>query len=156
MRERVGLYSPSLDYMACPFCNIISKEAPAHIVARQKRVIAFMDINPVSVGHALVVPRAHEERWTRLDSEDDATAMTCAQQVGRAVQKAFDDVAGVNLLATEGEAAGQEVLHAHIHVIPRRAGDGVRFKMPSNADMGTVENLKESAKRIQTNMDLNK
>ena len=138
--------------MACPFCNIISEEAPAHIVAEQERVIAFMDINPVSVGHALVVPRAHEERWTRLDSEDAAAAMACAQQVGRAVQKAFDDVAGVNLLATEGEAAGQDVLHAHIHVIPRRPGDGVRFKMPTDAGMRTHEILKEDAELIRSSI----
>jgi len=134
--------------MACPFCNIISKEAPAYIVAEQKRVIAFMDINPVSAGHALVVPRAHEERWTRLDSEDAAAAVACAQQVGRAVQKAFDDVVGVNLLATEGKAAGQEVLHAHIHVIPRQAGDDVRFGLSGGTDMQAPKVLRNNAERI--------
>jgi len=108
-----------------------------------------MDIHPISEGHALVVPRVHEEYWTDLDSRDAAALMACAQQIGKALQQAFEDVTGVNLLAAGGKAAGQEICHAHIHVIPRRPEDGIRCGQ-SNLLKDSGIGIEESANQLRT------
>ena len=106
----------------CIFCAIVAGELPATVIAADERAIAFMDINPATRGHALVIPRAHTQDIHDIGAEDLAAVIALAQIVaGRARRNLGAD--GVNLMHSAGRAAWQTVFHFHIHVIPRYSGD---------------------------------
>jgi histidine triad (HIT) family protein len=102
----------------CIFCGIVAGKLPSTTIAQTERVIAFMDINPVTPGHALIVPRSHATDLFDITSEDLAARAQLAQQIAnRAKDRLGAD--GINLLNCTGEAAWQTVFHFHLHVIPR-------------------------------------
>ncbi len=102
----------------CIFCGIVAGEISSTTIAQSERVIAFMDINPVTPGHALALPRSHATDLFDIATDDLAACVHLAQQIaGRAKNRLGAD--GVNLLNCSGEAAKQSVFHFHIHVIPR-------------------------------------
>lgn len=102
----------------CIFCGIVAGDISSTTIARNERAIAFMDINPVTPGHALVVSRSHATDLFDVTADDLAASVRLAQQVaGRAKDRLGAD--GANLLNCSGDAAFQTVLHFHIHVIPR-------------------------------------
>jgi histidine triad (HIT) family protein len=102
----------------CIFCGIVAGEVASTTIAQSERAIAFMDINPATPGHALVVPRSHATDLFDVTADDLAACARLAQQVaGRAKDRLGAD--GVNLLVCSGEAAWQTVFHFHIHVILR-------------------------------------
>jgi histidine triad (HIT) family protein len=106
----------------CIFCAIVAGELPATVIASDERAIAFMDINPATRGHALVIPRAHSQDIHDIAAEDLAAVSALAQIVaGRARSQLGAD--GVNLMHSAGVAAWQTVFHFHIHVIPRYVDD---------------------------------
>ena len=101
-------------------------ELPAAVVASDARALAFLDINPATRGHTLVIPRAHVQDIHEIDTDDLAAATALAQTIaGRARERLGAD--GVNLLHSSGSAAWQTVFHFHIHVIPRYLGDPLRL-----------------------------
>lgn len=118
---------------ACIFCAIIAGTAPGSVVYRDDLCVAFMDIQPVNPGHLLVVPLGHAADLAALPPETGAQLMRVAQRLAAAVRGAgaLRDSGvrceGVDLFLADGEAAGQEVFHVHLHVIPRYAGDGFGF-----------------------------
>ena len=110
----------------CIFCKIVAGELPAAVVASDERALAFLDINPATRGHTLVIPRAHVQDIHEIDADDLAAATALAQTIaGRARERLGAD--GVNLLHSSGSAAWQTVFHFHIHVIPRYLGDPLRL-----------------------------
>lgn len=110
----------------CLFCRIIAGELPATIVAEDERTVAFMDINPATRGHALVVPRAHAQDLLSVDSDDLREVIVAAQRLaGRAMERL--GASGVNLINSCGAAAWQTVFHLHVHVIPRYEGDPLQL-----------------------------
>ena len=118
----------------CLFCKIAAGEVPATIVAEDDRTIAFMDINPATRGHALVIPRAHARDVREIDPEDLKAVAAAAQRVAaRVIERLGAD--GVNLLNSSGAAAWQTVFHFHMHVIPRYEGDPLKLPwVPSSGD----------------------
>jgi histidine triad (HIT) family protein len=116
----------------CVFCQIIAGSAPASVVYRDAVCVAFMDIQPVNAGHLLVVPLTHAADLAALEPETGAQLMRVAQRLAAAVRQSGERCEGVDLLLADGEAAGQEVFHVHLHVIPRYAGDGFGFKFGPN------------------------
>lgn len=111
--------------MTCIFCAIAAGDLPSQQIAETERALAFMDINPATRGHALVIPRQHAADLTEIDAEELAHCTVLAQQVARrAIDRLGAD--GVNLVNACGAAAWQTVFHFHIHVVPRYAGrDGL-------------------------------
>lgn len=114
----------------CTFCRILARELTASRVYEDERVLAFLDIAPFSRGHTLVVPKTHEPSFRQLREADAAAVWQAARRVARAMEQALAGCQGVSFLAADGEAAGQEVPHAHLHVVPRREGDGLGFRLP--------------------------
>jgi len=110
----------------CLFCKIVAGELPATRIAEDERTLAFMDINPATRGHALVVPKAHARDLHEIDPEDLAACAHTAQRVGGRARKALG-ADGVNLLNSCGATAWQTVFHFHIHVIPRYTDDPLRL-----------------------------
>jgi histidine triad (HIT) family protein len=111
----------------CLLCDIIAGRLESSQVYADDRVVAFMDIRPVTPGHLLVVPRAHDAGLESLDEDLGAHVFRVAQRMARALRRSGLPCEGVNLFLADGEAAGQEVFHVHLHVFPRTAGDGFRL-----------------------------
>jgi diadenosine tetraphosphate (Ap4A) HIT family hydrolase len=119
---------------ACPFCRIeggrIAWSAPL--------AIAFWDVYPVSLGHALVVPRRHAQSWSELTADEKA-ALTAGIDAIRALIDERYEPHAYNVGFNDGEPAGQTIMHFHVHVIPRYQGDvldprgGVRWVLPDKA-----------------------
>jgi histidine triad (HIT) family protein len=110
----------------CIFCKIVAGEIPATIVDEDERTIAFMDLNPATRGHALVIPRVHAPDLLSIEpAELAATAAAAQRLVVRAKERLKAD--GVNVLNSCGAAAWQTVFHFHLHVIPRYQGDPLRL-----------------------------
>ncbi len=110
----------------CLFCKIASGEIPATRVREDERTIAFMDINPATRGHLLVIPREHAADLLEIGDEDLAACLLAARELAqRAKDKLGAD--GVNLLNSCGRDAWQTVFHFHVHVIPRYVGDPLRL-----------------------------
>jgi histidine triad (HIT) family protein len=111
----------------CTFCKIIKKEFQTKLVYEDDIAIAFMDIQPVNEGHVLVVPKKH---FVTLEDCDEDTAkhlMAVTKKLNNAVSKAVKCEGVLDLIAN-GEAAGQEIFHLHIHIVPRFKNDGFGLK----------------------------
>lgn len=105
------------------FGKIIRGEIPATKVYEDEHCVAFLDISPINIGHTLVVPRVPYKNIFELPEEILAHLFSVAQKIAE-VQKSALGADGVNIMMNNDAAAGQVVFHAHIHVIPRYAGDG--------------------------------
>jgi histidine triad (HIT) family protein len=120
----------------CIFCKIVAGELPATIVDEDARTLAFMDINPATRGHALVIPRAHATDLHEIGPKDLAACATAAQRLaGRMRERLGAD--GVNVINSCGAAAWQTVFHFHLHVVPRYVGDPLELPWvpaPGDAD----------------------
>jgi histidine triad (HIT) family protein len=112
------------------FCRIVAGEAEASFVYRDERVAAFMDTTPVNPGHLLVVPVHHAVCLSDLAPADGARVFEVAQRLVAAIPRSGLKCEGVNLFLADGEQAGQEVWHVHLHVIPSFRGDGFSLKLP--------------------------
>ncbi len=110
--------------MTCIFCKIAKGEIPSEKVVENERAFAFLDIRPLARGHVLVVPKAHAERFADMLPDDAAAVMDLAQHVVRRQAKGLG-LAGATIAVNDGRAAGQEVMHVHVHVVPRDETDGV-------------------------------
>jgi histidine triad (HIT) family protein len=123
----------------CVFCAIVGGQEPASVVFSDDSAVAFLDIHPVNPGHLLVVPRAHAESLGTLDERLGARMFTVAHRLASAVRASGLRCEGVHLSLADGEAAGQEVNHVHLHVVPRFAGDAFRIQAswlrPDRADL---------------------
>jgi diadenosine tetraphosphate (Ap4A) HIT family hydrolase len=113
------------------FCRIVDRaNEPASYVAENDAAVAFLDLHPVNEGHTLVVPRGHAHRLADLDEGSGLAMWRLAVQVGSAIGSSGLRCEGINLLLADGEAAGQEVSHVHLHVLPRWQGDGFGHRFP--------------------------
>ena len=127
---------------ACIFCDILAGKAPSSVVLRDELCWAFLDIQPVNPGHVLVIPTCHASSLAELDEESGSHMFRTAQRLAQALRASGLKCEGVNFFLADGEAAGQEVFHVHLHVIPRYAGDrfGLRFgpeyyNLPTRAEL---------------------
>ena len=109
--------------MDCVFCKIIAGQIPAAKVYEDDRAVAFLDINPINPGHTLVVPKAHYADLLSTPPDLAAHLMTVVQRVAAAVRAAVGGQ-DFNLGLNHGAGAGQSVGHVHLHIMPRRPGDG--------------------------------
>jgi histidine triad (HIT) family protein len=130
----------------CLFCKIVAGEVPATRVREDERTIAFMDINPATRGHLLVIPRAHARDVLEVPDEDLAACLVAAKELAGRLQERFD-AAGVNLLNSCGAAAWQTVFHFHVHVIPRYEGDPLR--LPWSPAPGDPDEIAEAADELR-------
>lgn len=116
----------------CVFCKILAREVPASFVAEDEAAVAFMDLRQAVPGHVLVVPRRHAPMIYDLTPGEGATVMHLAIRVARGLRHVYAP-AGMNLWQSNGVIAGQEVDHFHLHLQPRRRGDGIWNVYPNGA-----------------------
>jgi histidine triad (HIT) family protein len=123
----------------CIFCKILAGELPARIVDEDERTVSFMDINPATRGHVLVIPRRHARDLLSVE-QDDLTAVTAAAARLAARMTERLGAVGVNLINSCGAAAWQTVFHFHVHVIPRYEGDAMRLPwIPAPGDPAEID-----------------
>jgi histidine triad (HIT) family protein len=123
----------------CIFCAIVAGDAPARVVHEGPRTLAFLDINPATRGHALVVPKAHATDLLDASPEDLEAVAGVAQRLARAAVDVLG-ADGVNLLQSTGAAAFQTVFHLHVHVVPRYEGDGIHLPwIPTPGDPDEID-----------------
>jgi histidine triad (HIT) family protein len=130
----------------CLFCKIVAGEIPSTKVYEDERTIAFMDINPGTRGHLLVVPRVHVDDLHEI-SDDDllAVARTARTMAARVLDRLGAD--GVNVIQNNGSAAWQTVFHYHVHVVPRYEDDPIRLPwVPRPGDPGEIAAAAEELK----------
>src|SRR5919202_415849 len=130
----------------CLFCKIVAGEIPATRVHEDERTVAFMDINPATRGHLLVVPRNHARDLLEVDADDLAAVAQAAQRLTRTVQERLG-ADGVNLLNSCGAAAWQTVFHFHVHVIPRYDDDPLR--LPWKPEPGDEDEIAAAAAALR-------
>lgn len=136
--------------MHCIFCAILANKQPSSQVYQDDLCTAFMDIRPVNSGHLLVIPNQHAAYLADLEVETGAQMFRVAQRLATALRKSGLKCEGVNLFLADGEAAGQEVFHTHLHVIPRYRGDGFGFRFPpSYFDLPSRAELDDVSAKIK-------
>ena len=125
----------------CIFCKIIRGEIPSFKLYEDDLTYAFMDINPLNDGHALVIPKYHAENIYATPDEWFGPTMSTVRRIASAVNKVVRPE-GINLLQANGPGAKQSVFHLHMHVIPRYADDGAGMNWEmKHGDMDAIGKL---------------
>jgi histidine triad (HIT) family protein len=130
----------------CLFCKIVAGQIPAQIVDQDEHTISFMDINPWTRGHALVIPREHSRDLLEVGDEDLAACAAAARRLA-ARSKERLNADGVNVLNSCGAAAWQTIFHFHVHVIPRYDDDPL--KLPWVPGPGDEEEIAAAAEQLR-------
>jgi histidine triad (HIT) family protein len=130
----------------CLFCKIVAGEVPSERIAEDDRTVSFMDINPATRGHVLVIPKAHAANLLEIDPDDLTAVALAAQQLAKRVPEALG-AEGVNLINSCGSAAWQTVFHFHLHVIPRYADDPL--KLPWTPAPGDADEIADAASALR-------
>ena len=134
----------------CIFCKILRGEIPSFKIYEDDGVLAFMDVNPLAPGHALVIPKHHARDILETPGEWVGKAFAAAGKVARAVQKTCNPD-GINLLQANGPGAKQSVFHLHVHVIPRFMDDGLTMNWERIP--GDMEDIGKLAEQIAANLE---
>ncbi len=122
---------------SCIFCKIASKQASASIIYEDETAIAFLDIRPLTEGHSLVIPKKHYVDMFDIPEDQLSQVYSVAKQVSKAVKKATN-ADGISIIQQNGKAAGQDIFHLHVHIVPRFEGQ----KLPSFSTLKEVERAK--------------
>lgn len=129
----------------CLFCKIIGSQIPSEKIYEDEKSLAFLDIMPVSPGHTLVIPKEHYANFDEVPEDVLCQTISCAQKIGRAIKEGLG-LEGYNVDIHNGEVAGQSVHHLHIHIIPRRAGDGLVLFPREKYQEGEMEKVANQIK----------
>ena len=114
----------------CIFCRIVAREIPAAVVYEDEHTLAFMDAGQVNPGHVLVAAKGHAENLYELNDAQAGALLRTAARVARAIRDAYQPE-GLSVYQANGKAAWQSVFHYHMHLVPRREGDGMALTWPA-------------------------
>lgn len=133
----------------CIFCKLIAGEIPCFKLFEDESTLAFMDINPASAGHALVIPKEHSADIHAVSDAAISATVKTAKLIAAAIDKTLSPE-GLNLLQCNGPAAAQSVLHFHMHVLPRREGD--ELKLNWGLEHGDMDAIGALAQQIRSRL----
>ena len=132
----------------CTLCDLVARTIPVSVAYEDSTIFAFMDIKPVNYGHVVIVPKKHIVYLAELDEDTGAQLFKVTMRIARALRRSDVKCEAVNLFLADGEAAGQEEFHVHMHVIPRYKDDKFRLQI-DYPPRPTREDLDEIAERIR-------
>lgn len=134
----------------CIFCKVITGKIEARIISQNEKAIAFLDAFPLTLGHTIVIPKTHYSKIQDMDRQHSSAMFDLLWQISSAVEKAVGLTAST-IAIHNGKEAGQEVLHVHIHIIPRHSGDGAGpvHSMFKNRSMFSSEELDSILNKIR-------
>ncbi|MCP4667172.1 MAG: HIT family protein [Deltaproteobacteria bacterium] len=131
----------------CIFCKIIKGEIPSFKVYEDDKVFAFEDINPISEGHTLVIPKNHAQDLWEIKGEDLTALHLASKKIIQAIKDALNPT-GVACLQLNGRGANQVVMHYHLHLIPRPEGTPALPVTSWELKQGDMDAIKETAQKI--------
>lgn len=131
----------------CIFCKIVKGDIPCTKVYEDEMVLAFADINPITDGHTLIIPKNHTENIWEISGEDLSAIHLVSIKVAKAMKAALNSV-GIALLQLNGSAVNQVVMHYHLHLIPRRADDPKLALTSWELKPGDMKAIEEIASKI--------
>ncbi|MBW2063770.1 MAG: HIT family protein [Deltaproteobacteria bacterium] len=131
----------------CIFCKIVKGDLPCFKVYEDEKVLAFEDINPVSQGHTLVVPKRHAENLWEIPEEDLAAIHLASKKIIHALRDALNPV-GVALLQLNGRGVNQVVMHYHLHLMPRSGGEPQLPVTNWELKEGDMDSIRKTAEKI--------
>ena len=129
----------------CIFCKIINGEIPSKKVYEDKDVLAILDISQANLGHTLVMPKKHYSNLLEIDDSDYLKVMEVAKKVAKKIDASLKPD-GINIINNCNEAAGQTVMHFHVHVLPRFKGDEIELKFKDNSGKFNLDEVLEKVK----------
>lgn len=133
----------------CIFCTIIKGDIPSFKIYENDKVLAFADINPITVGHTLIIPKNHSENLWEI-SDDDLTAVQLAsKKIIQALKETLNPI-GVGALQLNGRGANQIVMHYHLHLVPRSPNEP-QLPMnwePKEGDMDVIQTTAEKIRSV--------
>lgn len=133
----------------CIFCKIINSEIPSAKVYEDEKVFAFLDMSQVTPGHTLVIPKKHVQDIFEMDAETASELFQRVPKIASAIEKAFPNLKGLNMVNNNRELAYQTVFHAHVHLIPRfEVEEGFEMRFDNNQANYTPEEFAERANKI--------
>tara|TARA_B100000686_G_C16228426_1_gene683644 strand:- start:114 stop:557 length:444 start_codon:yes stop_codon:yes gene_type:complete len=135
----------------CVFCKIIRGEIPSVKLYEDQQTYSFMDINPISFGHSLVIPKHHAENIYVTPPHASGAAMIALSKVSAAINRAIEPE-GINILQANGPGAKQSVFHTHFHIIPRSVDDGLTMNW--ELQPGDMAEIKLAAKKIRAELEM--
>jgi histidine triad (HIT) family protein len=133
----------------CIFCRIANHDIPSIVISENNKVIAVMDINPATPGHILILPKTHIEDIYGMQSDIGSSIMDMAVSVARSIQSQLKP-AGLNLIQSNGAAAGQVIFHYHMHLVPRYINDPVVLRFGHTGAPVPGASLEKIAAQIKT------
>ncbi|MDM8514801.1 HIT family protein [Desulfobacterales bacterium HSG16] len=136
----------------CIFCKIVKGEIPSIKVYEDERVFAFEDINPISDGHTLIIPKAHAENIWEISEEDLAAIHIASKKIAVAIKKAINPD-GIACLQLNGRAVNQVVMHYHFHLIPRLPGGPELMMTDWELKPGDMEKIKQIGEKISSGIE---
>ncbi|MDE1823662.1 MAG: HIT family protein [Candidatus Micrarchaeota archaeon] len=132
----------------CIFCKIVRGDADYRMVAQSGSALAFLDVHPISEGHTLVIPKRHYATMDEMPKEEYLAVQGLVKDVSELLKDSLG-ADGLNITSASGRAAGQEVGHLHIHVVPRYENDGIRLRFHNR---GFKSSLDETLARIRAHV----
>jgi histidine triad (HIT) family protein len=134
---------------SCIFCKIVQKQTPSSTIYEDEAVMVFVDIRPLNIGHTLIIPKAHFVDIFDIPYDLLSRVHKVSKQIASAVKKATN-ADGISIIQQNGKAAGQDIFHLHVHVIPRFEGQ----KLQSFSELREVDraSLDEMAKKIKQHL----
>lgn len=132
----------------CLFCKIVQNEIPSKKVFENDSVLAFLDINPISEGHTIVIPKNHYPTLGKVPDKEISELFKAVKTVAKKIYANLK-IDGYNIVMNNHSAAGQMIEHAHIHIVPRTRGDGlIKLEMPK--EQAEEEELEKVLKKIKS------
>ena len=131
----------------CIFCKIIKGELPCFKVYEDDRVLAFLDINPISPGHTLIIPKQHSKDLYEIPEEDLTALHLASKKIIKAISNALSPT-GVACVQLNGKGANQVVLHYHLHLIPRMPGSPGLPVSDWEIKPGDMDQIRETGEKI--------
>ncbi len=129
----------------CIFCKIVKGDIPSYKIYENKKILAFLDLNPLTKGHTLIIPKNHYEDIFKIKEKDLKEIILVSKKVSEKLKKSLR-CKGINLLNSNGKIAGQEINHFHVHVIPRYTNDGAILHFKGHYK---EKNFEELTKKIR-------
>ncbi|MDR3156506.1 MAG: HIT family protein [Lactobacillales bacterium] len=138
----------------CLFCKIARKEIPSAKVYEDEKVYAFLDLSQTTLGHTLLIPKKHVSDIFEYDEELASDFFARVPKIARALERAFSEVKGVNLINNNRELAYQSVFHSHFHFVPRYSvEDDFHIHFGDHSDQYTPEELTGIAIKIANSIE---
>ncbi len=136
--------------MQCIFCKIVAGEIPSFKIYDDDETLAFMDIKPFTKGHTLVIPKQHAENIFEISIENLQKVAATGKKVAERLKEVLH-VDGIRLSQSNGKIAGQEIMHFHLHVIPRYNDDGLSVNLVDtrNLPQADMEELRQLAEKLK-------